>query len=86
MGLENPTHLLFLAIIVLLIFGPKRLPELGRSMGSGIRHVKDSISGDDRAEDAPQTEMAPTPTTHDSAAARATSTEAPQQTRPADRD
>jgi sec-independent protein translocase protein TatA len=44
-GLENPVHLLILAFIVLLVFGPKRLPELGRSMGSGIRHFRDSIAG-----------------------------------------
>jgi sec-independent protein translocase protein TatA len=44
-GLENPIHLLILALIVLLLFGPKRLPELGRSLGSGIRHFRESISG-----------------------------------------
>jgi sec-independent protein translocase protein TatA len=44
-GLENPVHLLILGFIVLLVFGPKRLPELGRSLGSGIRHFRDSVSG-----------------------------------------
>jgi sec-independent protein translocase protein TatA len=44
-GLENPVHLLILALIVLLLFGPKRLPELGRSLGSGIRHFRDSLGG-----------------------------------------
>ena len=43
-GLENPVHLLILAFIVLLIFGPKRLPELGRSIGGGIRHFRESVS------------------------------------------
>ena len=38
-------------LIVLIIFGPKRLPDLGRSLGSGMRQFKDSISGkDDDAE------------------------------------
>jgi sec-independent protein translocase protein TatA len=38
-------------VIVLIIFGPKRLPDLGRSLGSGMRQFKDSISGkDDDAE------------------------------------
>ena len=34
-------------VIVLIIFGPKRLPDLGRSLGSGMRQFKDSISGKD---------------------------------------
>jgi sec-independent protein translocase protein TatA len=38
-------------IIVLVIFGPKRLPEMGRSLGKGIREFKDSITGDDDDED-----------------------------------
>ena len=35
-------------IIVLIIFGPKRLPELGKSMGRGIREFKGSLTGDDK--------------------------------------
>ncbi|HET8607411.1 MAG TPA: twin-arginine translocase TatA/TatE family subunit [Gaiellaceae bacterium] len=43
-------ELIVLGIVLLLIFGPKRLPEMGRSMGHGLREFKDSISGnDDRA-------------------------------------
>ena len=45
-GLDNPIHLLFLLVIVLLIFGAKRLPEMGRSLGSGMRGFKESISGE----------------------------------------
>jgi sec-independent protein translocase protein TatA len=44
--LENPSHLLFLAIVLLLLFGPKRIPELGRALGSGIRDFRHSIAGD----------------------------------------
>jgi sec-independent protein translocase protein TatA len=44
-GLENPTHLLFIAVIALIFLGPKRLPEVGRSLGSGLRNFKESISG-----------------------------------------
>jgi sec-independent protein translocase protein TatA len=39
-------ELLLLGVVVLLVFGPKRLPEMGRSMGRGLREFKASISGD----------------------------------------
>jgi sec-independent protein translocase protein TatA len=45
MGLENPVHILLLLLVVLLVFGAKRLPEIGRSLGEGMRGFKDSISG-----------------------------------------
>lgn len=47
MGLENPLHILILLVVVLLVFGAKRLPEIGRSLGEGMRGFKDSISGND---------------------------------------
>ena len=57
----GPTELIIVLVIVLIIFGPKRLPGLGRQLGSGMREFKDSIAGkggrdddevdeDDRAE------------------------------------
>jgi sec-independent protein translocase protein TatA len=45
MGLDNPIHILFLLILLLLVFGAKRLPEMGRSLGSGMRGFKDSLNG-----------------------------------------
>jgi len=45
MGLDNPIHILFLLILLLLVFGAKRLPEMGRSLGSGLRGFKDSLNG-----------------------------------------
>jgi sec-independent protein translocase protein TatA len=45
MGLDNPIHLLFLLILLLLVFGAKRLPEMGRSLGSGMRGFKDALNG-----------------------------------------
>jgi len=42
----GPLEIAIVLIIVLIIFGPKRLPELGRSMGRGIREFKGSLSGD----------------------------------------
>jgi len=46
MGLDNPLHIAFLVVILLLVFGAKRLPEIGRSLGGGMREFKDSISGE----------------------------------------
>jgi sec-independent protein translocase protein TatA len=46
MGLDNPIHIAFLLILLLLVFGAKRLPELGRSLGSGMRGFKESLSGE----------------------------------------
>jgi len=46
-------ELLVLLLVILLVFGPKRLPEMGRSLGRGMREFKDSVTGrdrDDRAE------------------------------------
>ena len=44
-GLLQPTHIIFVVVIALLVFGPKRLPEMGRSIGNGIREFKDSMDG-----------------------------------------
>ncbi len=46
-GLESPMHLLIVFIIAVLVLGPKKLPEVGRSLGSGIRQFKSSIEGHD---------------------------------------
>lgn len=47
MGLDNPIHLAFLLILLLLVFGAKRLPEMGQSLGSGMRGFKEALSGGD---------------------------------------
>jgi sec-independent protein translocase protein TatA len=45
-------EILILLLVALLVFGPKRLPEMGRSLGRGLREFKDSVSGrDDRERD-----------------------------------
>lgn len=46
-GLFQPMHLLVLLGIALLVFGPKKLPELGKGLGEGIRIFKSSIKGDE---------------------------------------
>jgi sec-independent protein translocase protein TatA len=43
----GPAEIIILLVIVLLIFGPKRLPDLGRSLGRGMREFKDSVTGKD---------------------------------------
>jgi sec-independent protein translocase protein TatA len=45
MGLDNPLHLMFLLVVLLLVFGAKRLPELGHSLGTGLRGFKEAIGG-----------------------------------------
>lgn len=50
MGLDNPIHLLLLLVILLLVFGAKRLPEMGRSLGDGLRGFKDAIGGQQTVE------------------------------------
>jgi len=44
-------ELIILLIVLLLVFGPKRLPEMGRSVGRGIREFKDSVSGNEKPEE-----------------------------------
>lgn len=46
MGLENPIHLLIVMVVVLMVFGAKKLPEMGTSLGSGLRGFKQAISGE----------------------------------------
>ena len=44
-GLDSPWHWLVLVAVLLLLFGSKRLPEMGRSLGKGMREFRDSVSG-----------------------------------------
>ncbi len=44
MGLENPVHLIFIAAVALIVLGPKRLPEIARALGNGIREFRESVS------------------------------------------
>ena len=53
----GPLEIFIVLIIVLVIFGPKRLPDLGRSLGRGMREFKDSVTGKD------QDELPPSPDT-----------------------
>jgi sec-independent protein translocase protein TatA len=44
-GLLQPSHLFFILLIVLILFGPGKLPELGKGLGKGIREFKDALRG-----------------------------------------
>ena len=75
MGLDNPLHIAFLVVILLLIFGAKRLPEIGRSLGSGMREFKTSVTGE--THQAQPTLAASTPPQQQPAPAQAPAVQAP---------
>ena len=55
-GLLQPTHLLLIFFIALLVFGPKKIPDLGKSLGESIREFKKAIAQDEEpAVNAPET-------------------------------
>jgi sec-independent protein translocase protein TatA len=47
----GPMELIIVLVIALIVLGPKRLPEAGRSVGKGLREFKESLSGDSRGDD-----------------------------------
>ena len=53
----GPLELIIVLVIILVIFGPKRLPGLGRSLGSGMREFKDSVTGKDKDEERTKIEV-----------------------------
>ena len=79
LGLSNPLHIAIIVLVVVLVFGSKRLPELGRSLGEGMRGFKDSIQGHDEPEQAPQ----PPALTQATAVGPAPAPQPPQEPQPA---
>jgi sec-independent protein translocase protein TatA len=76
----GPMEIVGLLLLALLLFGAKRLPEIGRSLGTGMREFKDSVSGDKKVETRselppPVPASAPTPAADDVAAAPTSSQE-----------
>jgi sec-independent protein translocase protein TatA len=64
MGLDNPTHWIPILVVLLLVFGARRLPEIGRSLGSGIREFKGAITGEsEKPQSAAPAEAGPAPQT-----------------------
>jgi sec-independent protein translocase protein TatA len=53
--------LVVILLVLLLVFGPKRLPEMGRSLGRGMREFKESITGDDEDDEPERVELTPPP-------------------------
>ena len=60
-GLTTPWHIVVILLLALLLFGGKRLPEIGRSLGTGMREFKDSITGNTPPE--PPQQLPPAETT-----------------------
>ena len=65
---QTPWHIVLLLLIALLLFGGKRLPEIGKSLGHGMREFKDAVTGNSPPEADPKPELPPaeptaTPTT-----------------------
>ena|SRR5213595_4099136 len=83
MGLDNPLHIAVLVVILLLVFGAKRLPELGRSLGSGMREFKDSITGSSSTPEQPTLPAATQQPVQPPAQAQPQAQPAPPQAQPA---
>jgi sec-independent protein translocase protein TatA len=56
LGLDNPIHIAVLLILLLVVFGAKRLPEMGRSLGTGMRGFRDALSAESPAVPVPAPE------------------------------
>lgn len=75
-GWTSPTHIILLLLIALLLFGAKRLPEIGHSLGKGMREFKKSVTGEDEQMPTPElTATAATPPPAEQTVVTATSTE-----------
>ena len=54
---QTPWHIILLLVIALLLFGGKRLPEIGKALGSGMREFKDAVTGNSPSNTEPQPEL-----------------------------
>jgi sec-independent protein translocase protein TatA len=63
MGYLQPWHIIVLLAIALLLFGGKRLPEIGKSLGHGMREFKDAVTGNSPADTDTQPELPPADST-----------------------
>ena len=58
--LLTPTHLILILVVALLVFGPRKLPELGKGLGEGLKGFKDGIKGIGQSEPTTKQDAAPT--------------------------
>jgi sec-independent protein translocase protein TatA len=75
MGYFQPWHIIVLLGIALLLFGGKRLPEIGKSLGHGMREFKDAVTGNSSPDSEPQPELPPAEPTAVTTTARPTESE-----------
>jgi sec-independent protein translocase protein TatA len=61
-------EIILLLLLALLLFGAKRLPEIGRSLGKGMREFKESVTGNDKEDDEPMRSLEPPVGTQDTTA------------------
>jgi sec-independent protein translocase protein TatA len=69
----QPTHLIFVLVVALLVLGPKRLPEVGRSLGRGLRDFRSALSSDEHDEvpaESPHMNLSPAEPAHQPAPAQ----------------
>jgi sec-independent protein translocase protein TatA len=66
---QTPWHIVLLLLIALLLFGGKRLPEIGKSLGHGMREFKDAVTGNSSDDDVVQPELPPAEPTETTATA-----------------
>jgi sec-independent protein translocase protein TatA len=59
MGIENPVHLIFIAAVALVVLGPKRLPEMARALGKGVREFREAMSGESEQKEPEEPEVLP---------------------------
>jgi TatA/E family protein of Tat protein translocase len=78
MGIESPVHLVFIAIVALIVLGPKRLPDLARSLGNGIREFRQSLEVGASAPEAPIYPPPAAPPASDAPAASPAAAAAPE--------
>jgi sec-independent protein translocase protein TatA len=77
---QTPWHIVLLLLIALLLFGGKRLPEIGRSLGHGMREFKDAVTGDSSAPADTQPELPPAEPTATATATPTTATPTERET------
>jgi sec-independent protein translocase protein TatA len=56
-GLDNPLHIALVLVVVLMVFGAKRLPEMGKGLGEGMRGFKHALSGEQHSQPEPRPQV-----------------------------